>query len=226
MCSARVKPVSREMFEWLEKAGFTKIMFGLETGSEKILKSINKKIKGQDVIDLFKILKDFKFIVTTFLMCGFPGETHETISETIDLVNRMQRIHYSWIAGVGKLQVLPGTEVYSIMKASGGITDDYWLTEKPIPLYTIDYTFAELVQMEERMMNAVSFERIITYKGFKNHFMKMPLQIIRFSCENPKLFAHIVLGKIKREINSKLFAKFGLAFERRGGKLALVKRSE
>lgn len=94
-CSTRVKPVSEELFIWMEKAGFTKIMFGLESGSETILKSINKKIKRQDVLNLFHILKKFKFDVTTFLIVGFPGETWETIQETIDLVNETQKLKYN-----------------------------------------------------------------------------------------------------------------------------------
>src|SRR4030043_1681461 len=104
------------MFWWMEKAGFKKIMFGLETGSEDLLKSIHKNISQKDVIELFNTLKHFKFVVTTFLMCGFPGENDETISQTIDLVQRTQKIHYNWIAGVGKLWVYPGTEVYETMK--------------------------------------------------------------------------------------------------------------
>ena len=41
-CAGRVKPVSREMFYWMERAGFKEIQFGIETGSDKIMKSINK----------------------------------------------------------------------------------------------------------------------------------------------------------------------------------------
>ena len=203
-CSARVKPISYEMFYWLEKAGCKKIMFGLETGSQKLWESTHKKIKKSDLTDLFKLLKKFKFTVTTFLMCGFPGENNETVKETVETVRQIQRIKYSWIAGVGKLWIYPGTEVYEIMKQSGKIDDDYWMTEKDVPFNTTEYSLEELIKFENEIMDNVSLERIFTIKGFYKHFLKMPFTIIRFLLQNP---GH--LGRLKH--NSDTF--FGWTFK-------------
>src|SRR3989338_241189 len=51
LCSARIKPASVELFEVMERAGFEGIGFGLETGSEKLLKSIHKNITREDVVE-------------------------------------------------------------------------------------------------------------------------------------------------------------------------------
>jgi radical SAM superfamily enzyme YgiQ (UPF0313 family) len=184
-CSARVKPSSYDMFRWMEKAGFTKIMFGLETGSPKLLDSIHKNISQQEVIDLFETLRNFSFIVTTFLMCGFPGESEETVSETIKFVQKIQKIKYSWICGASPLIVYPGTEIYSIMKGAGHIGDDFWLTDNSVPYYTVEHSFDKLIEFENRIMDAVSLERIFTLNGFRNHFLKMPFTITKFIYENP-----------------------------------------
>lgn len=180
ICSARVKPISGEMFHWMEKAGFVKIMFGLETGSPKLLESIHKKVTRTDVINLFNTLKPFNFITTTFLMCGFPGEDDVTIQETIDLVKTTQKISYNWIAGIGKLWVYPGTEVYDIMKKRGKISDDFWLSGRPVPYFTAEQDLGTLIKFEEKLMNHLSIFRIFNPKGFIHHFMNMPLTIIRF----------------------------------------------
>ena len=196
-CSTRVKPISKEMFWWMQKAGFKHILFGLETGSEDLLKSIHKNITQKDVIKLFNMLKDFNFIITTFLMCGFPGENDETVSQTINLVQKIQKIHYIYIAGVGKLWVYPGTEVYEKMKNAGYINDDFWLSEESSPYYTVEYSLEKLVEFEERIMDNVSLEKILTFRGFKNHFMKMPMQILGFLARNPRRIAGIVRYMIK-----------------------------
>lgn len=177
VCSARVKPVSAEMFGWMKKAGFTKIMFGLETGSEKLLDSIHKSITKSDVINLFNVIKPYDFNITTFLMCGFPGETDATVQETIDLVRATQRISYNLVAGVGKLWVYPGTEVYEALKEAGKITDDFWLTDAPVPYFTAEHDVAALVRFEERMLDSLSFQRILTWRGFTGHFLRMPLAV-------------------------------------------------
>lgn len=180
VCSARVKPVSGEMFSWMKKAGFVKIMFGLETGSPRLLESIHKAITREDVLNLFHVIKPYDFNITTFLMCGFPGETAETVQETIELVQQTQRISYNLVAGVGKLWVYPGTEVYEVMKAAGGISDDFWLGDAPVPYFTAEHDLKTLVGYEERMLDSLSFRRILTRKGFFGHFLKMPGIITRF----------------------------------------------
>ena len=180
ICSARVKPVSRELFEWMKKAGFEKIMFGLETGSGKLLHSIHKNIKPDDVLQLFHMIRPFDFLVTTFLMCGFPGESDDTVRETIALVRKTQRIHYNWNAGIGKLWVYPGTEVHQIMKEKGHITDDFWMAEEPVPFFTVEHDLDGLIRFEETMMNHLSVSRALTVKGFFLHSLRFPFKITRF----------------------------------------------
>lgn len=196
-CSARVKPISSDMFYWMEKAGFKKIMFGLETGSEKLLKSIHKNISKKDVMELFETLKPFKFTITTFLMCGFPGENDNTISETIKLVKETQKIKYNWIAGVGKLWVYPGTEVYNIMKKHGRINDDFWLTEEQVPYYTVEHSLKKLIEYENRIMDCVSISRIFTFRGFRNQFLAMPLIIIKYIMQNRDKMKIIISSPIE-----------------------------
>lgn len=200
VCSARVKPISSEMFAWMEKAGFTKIMFGLETGSPKLLDAIHKKIVPQDVIALFNVLKQFNFTVTTFLMCGFPGETLETVCETMDLVKATQKIYYNCIVGIGKLWVYPGTEVYEVMKKSGAINDDYWLGDQPVPYFTVEHDLSALAEFEEMMMDTLSITRITTLRGFRKHFLSMPHVIVRFLLQrrNRDILVNIIADLIQK----------------------------
>ena len=198
-CSARVKPISYDMFYWMEKAGFKKIMFGLETGSIKLLQSIHKNITQNDVIELFETLKPFNFIITTFLICGFPGEDDNTIQETIELVQKTQKIKYNWIAGIGKLWVYPGTEVYDEMKKSSHIDDSFWLSEKSVPYYTVDHSIEKLIEFENEIMDSVSIYRIFTLRGFKNHFLVMPSTIVRYIVKNKKMLPAII--SVSLELN-------------------------
>lgn len=187
ICSGRVKPVSAEMFSWMARAGFTKLMFGLETGSPLLLESIRKKIAPEDVINLFTLLKPFDFTVTTFLMCGFPGETDDTVSETIKLVKQTQNITYNSITGIGKLWVYPGTDICRIMKDKGKLADEFWLSDEPVPYFTAEHSLEELCRFEERMMINLSICRILTWQGFRHHFLSVPGTITRFLCRRKNI---------------------------------------
>ena len=151
LCSARIKPASVELFQLMERAGFVSIGFGLETGSAKLLKSIHKSLTREEVIQTFEMLKGINISIATFLMVGFPGETDETVAETIDLIKRLQKIKYFEFAGVARLWVYPNTEVYEVLRASGKIDDSYWLTDNDVPFFTLEHSEEELERMVTRI---------------------------------------------------------------------------
>jgi len=152
VCQGRIKPISREMFYWMEKAGFVKMIFGIETGAKKLLESIHKGITKEDCINTFNILKEFKNIeVVKNLIVGFPGETEETVNETIEFTKELQRIIKMDYFYAFPLWVYPGTEVYQIGKSRGWIDDSYWLTNKPCPNFTLEHPMEWLIKMSNKI---------------------------------------------------------------------------
>ena len=84
----RVEYVSLDILLLMKKAGCWQIGYGLESGSEKILKLINKK---QTVAQMEKAITDANnagIIVRGMFMVGCFGETRDTIEETIAFVKR------------------------------------------------------------------------------------------------------------------------------------------
>jgi radical SAM superfamily enzyme YgiQ (UPF0313 family) len=135
----------------MARAGFTHIGFGLETGSARLLSSIHKNITKADVVRTFEMLKGIKINAVTYLMVGFPGETNETVAETISLVKTLQKIKYFEFVGVARLWVYPNTEVYDIMKAGGRIDDAFWLTDRNVPFFTLEHSEEGLDMMVARI---------------------------------------------------------------------------
>lgn len=195
--SARVKPVSEEMLYYMERAGFKKLMFGLETGAEKLMVNIHKGINKKDVDELFYKLKKHNFLITTFLMVGFPGENENTVAETISFVKKLQKIKYNYIVGIGKLWVYPGTEIYQTMKENNCISDNYWLTDEDVPYFTAELNLNTLKKFEGKMLDHLSISRIFTFKGFIYHFLSMPLVILKFLMQNKYLILSIIGEKIR-----------------------------
>jgi len=196
----------------MEKAGFKKLMFGLETGSEKLMKSIHKEISQEDVVDLFFKLKKTNFVVTTFLMVGFPGENENTVKETISFVKKLQKIKYSYISGVGKLWAYPGTEVYEIMLKKNLISDNYWLTDKDAPYFTAEHNEETLINFEKIMLSHLSIQKIFTLKGFFNQFLSMPTVIIKFIVHSSLHNKGLLLSLIAEIIKSKSPAAYRLTY--------------
>lgn len=110
-CSSRIDTIDEEMIDAMVEAGMNGIYFGVETGSPRMQKIINKNLDLQRVVNTCRILCDKNVMVTTSFMYGFPEETEEDIDFTLRLVYELKEM------GVKEIQfhlcaILPGTEYY------------------------------------------------------------------------------------------------------------------
>ena len=204
-CSGRVKPISAEMVKKLEQAGFTKVLLGLESGDEEILKRCHKNITQQDVIDAFKLFAKTKISVYAFLIIGLPGETLETVLNTVRFVQKIQRIKYVYYnEDVAILSVYPGTEVYEIAKAGGMINDEYWLTDKPTPIFTLESDYSQLLKFKNYLLDRISLDRYFTLAGFRAQFWMTPY-IIKYLIINKSILFTLSYKFLHKVMPKKIF---------------------
>lgn len=178
-CNARVKPMSEEMVKKLERANFGQVHLGIESGDNGILQKCHKGITQEEIIHAFKIFAKTKIAVYSFLIIGLPGENTKTIMETINFLKKLQKIKYvPNCEQVGILKIFPGTEVYDIAKAAGFVNDDYWLTDKPIPIFAVENSIEELEQYEKLFFYHLSqVAAFCTWTGFKSQFSIIPYHL-------------------------------------------------
>jgi radical SAM superfamily enzyme YgiQ (UPF0313 family) len=144
----RVDSISTEMLEWMKKAGCFMLQFGVESGSEKILENMNKRITREQIINAFKMAKEVGLQREVLLMVGYPGETDKTLNETKELIDTI--IPDMVVVSITK--VLPSTKLYELAKQQGFINDDYWLSEKTAPEYTLEHSMQDLLSMRLDIM--------------------------------------------------------------------------
>ena len=88
-CETRVDAVDKELLEKMQDAGCITIWFGVESGSEKILDKMHKKINREQVRAAFKMAQKAGMMTIASAVIGFPGETEETAWETINFINSL-----------------------------------------------------------------------------------------------------------------------------------------
>lgn len=114
-CQTRGDAVDEEILEYLKKAGFAAIGFGLETGSERLMKLVNKGETVQQNIEAIKMAKKYGFRVMGSFILGLPTETKAerrmayqlTKDLDLDLIRFNNATPY------------PGTELYKIALEEG-----------------------------------------------------------------------------------------------------------
>ncbi len=120
---SRVNYMNEEILFWMRKAGCIQISYGVESGSEKIRASLNKKIRTDDIEKAFAITIKFGILPRAYFIYGCPGESWETIKETLDLIKRIKPLVVHFFI----LSLFPGTLLYSRYKKTFKVTDDIWL---------------------------------------------------------------------------------------------------
>jgi len=106
---ARVDTVSREVLGKMKEAGCSVVSFGVETGNRGILKTIKKGITLEQVIAAVKMCTDLDITPHASFILGLPGETPETLKETVDFGEKLKDMGVSY--GFHLLAPFPGTEI-------------------------------------------------------------------------------------------------------------------
>jgi radical SAM superfamily enzyme YgiQ (UPF0313 family) len=126
----RVTSINEELVSWMKKAGCISIGLGIESGSPEMLKRMNKMQTIPQIVQAVKICKKYGLKPNPLLLVGFPGETSKSVNETIALLKTLK------LKGdPGLLFLVPGTGVYEFAKKQGYLSDEYWLTNGPMPFY-------------------------------------------------------------------------------------------
>lgn len=133
-CLGRVSSINEKLIKIMKEAGCIQIIFGIESGSQRILDRIGKKVKIEDIVNSINLCKKYEIEINYLTIVGLPGEDAKSVRELITLAKELKRVSEPAI-----LIIYPGTEVYRLAKEKGQITEDYWLSEGLCPLYTSEH---------------------------------------------------------------------------------------
>lgn len=151
---ASVRAVDEEILTWMKEAGCYQVQYGVESGSPKILKNINKQQTVDQIINAFNITKKVGMEPYAYLFIGGPGETEKTVDETISL---MKNIAPNQGPSGGILWILPGTKIYELAKAQEIISDDIWINNHEQHIfYTGEYSFKKLLGLQYRLQKGLA----------------------------------------------------------------------
>ncbi|MCX5712789.1 MAG: radical SAM protein, partial [Candidatus Omnitrophica bacterium] len=149
--SCRVRPVSEEMIASLTDSGCRHITWGVESLSDEILKTIDKKITKEEVKNAFDICAKFTDKLTTgaFFCVGAPGESKETVSETVDYLNKNIRSTHG--PGASMLYILPGTKIYADLVRKKQFNERVWIKSASVYYYTKEHSMAVLNKWRKKI---------------------------------------------------------------------------
>ena len=107
--NTRADTMDDEMAKMMYKSGCRLVSIGVESGSQKMLDNIGKKITLDDIRNTVKILKKNKIKIYNYFVIGLPWQTEETVEETIKFAIELDSNFISFYTATP----LPGTKYFA-----------------------------------------------------------------------------------------------------------------
>ncbi|MDP7116381.1 MAG: radical SAM protein, partial [Candidatus Woesearchaeota archaeon] len=167
-CATRVNCVDYELMKKMKQAGCESISYGIESGSERVIKSINKGFTKQQVVDAINDTRRVGIETRAYFMLGLVGETMDDMKQTIRFAKMIKPDYASFTLLVPH----PGTEEYEKALKEGEFDDHFWdkivlpeynFLEKPVYVPK-GMTASQLLKMHMKAYKSFYFSPYTIFK--------------------------------------------------------------
>jgi anaerobic magnesium-protoporphyrin IX monomethyl ester cyclase len=126
---SRVNVVDEEFLDRARRAGAYQISYGAESAAQPILDAMNKRIKVAEIERAVSLTLKAGMATHTSWVLGYPGETPETIEQTVDFIIKIKPT----TANVAVLRPYPETAAYSEARDAGMLVGDWHPEAEDLP---------------------------------------------------------------------------------------------
>ena len=116
----RADRVNKEVLQRMREAGFTYVSYGVESGSNEVLKTLKKGETIEEIEEAVKLSVELGFDVTLFFLVGAPGEKPEDVEKSIAVSLKYPVMDVRFY----NLIPYPGTELYKWVEENGYFVKD------------------------------------------------------------------------------------------------------
>ena len=151
----RVDAVDVKMLGLIKEAGCQRIQYGVEAGTDRMLRILKKGITVEQIRRCFHLTNRAKIDTVAYFILGNPGETIEEMNQTIRLAKEINPAYLEYAI----FNISPGTESYGMALREGVIQRDYWreyaadpCTDMPILVWTKNYSAGQLNEIRRKAL--------------------------------------------------------------------------
>jgi radical SAM superfamily enzyme YgiQ (UPF0313 family) len=155
---ARVDEPDEGLLTEMRDAGLVQLDFGVENGSEKILKILGKggrADRAEVIKKSFEVCRKLGIRTLSTFIIGSPEETREDIQESYNMAKELNADYTTFYY----LSPYPGTEIYKMAIKNGWLRADIpfsqlWAHRQPeLPIMSITFEKHELAKIRRKLQN-------------------------------------------------------------------------
>jgi anaerobic magnesium-protoporphyrin IX monomethyl ester cyclase len=187
--NSRVDCVDPEYLTALRSAGVVSIAYGIEAGSQKILDILKKRITLEQIEAAVRYTKEAGIHVKGYFMIGSPGETLETMYQTVALARRLpfDQVQFSITTPY------PGTDLWEMAVSKGLIDDPEGILKKGFfesgVMHTGSLTVDEILHFHRHVCKPLVYRKILAgvvrdWRSFPYFLSYVGRRLVRQSASN------------------------------------------
>jgi anaerobic magnesium-protoporphyrin IX monomethyl ester cyclase len=160
----RVDRLNYSLAKEAKEHGCNQMLFGAESGSQRILNLLNKNISIKDIIRSARITNELEITADYSWMIGIPGETKKDIKRTIVLIKRVKEINPDCEYSIKILFPYPKTLIYDKalelgFKPPNNLYDWSKIRRERAPLYLNHRNLLEMISITSAIVGKKVFEQ-------------------------------------------------------------------
>lgn len=217
----RCNIMDEELCDLMSKSNCAGVFLGIESGDAGVLKIMKKVATPEQYLRGMKLLNDSGIMTFASLIIGFPGETEQSVENTIALLQEARPTFFRgeiWynnprapiydksreqhgIDGFGyrwrhnSMDWERGCDM--VLKLFGGVTNSAWL-----PMYDFDFWILPYLQGK-----GLSLDQIKRFVNACGNLLSMEVGVSRGSAITDRAMAEAKLKQIAQEIKVQNFAR-------------------
>jgi len=188
-CSTRADRLNYDILRLMKRAGCHTIALGMESVDPTVLKNIRKNISPEQIREAVSLIRKNGMDTLVFCVVGFPGETKESIKQTISFLKTLDTTFIT----LGIAVPVPGTDFYKYVEENGYLLTQDWSKYDPMKKPVFSYP-------------SFSADEIAYYSncGIRQFYLRPKYVLNRLktikSCSEAKIYLSNFIGFMKRYV--------------------------
>ncbi|MCP4708940.1 MAG: radical SAM protein [Planctomycetes bacterium] len=194
-CTGRATVCDAEMLKRMRASGCVSVSYGIESGSDAILEAMGKRATQEQARQAIENTRAAGLRCPVSFMIGYPGETRETVMETVEFCKKMNIP----LSALMFTCPYPGTELYDQVKDSERFKEQYAGEEEFVLKLSdaVDLT-VNLTEMSDEELIALRSEALET--AGKNY---TPPSAVDVEKQERELYGDFLYEKAQEQMQSK-----------------------
>jgi anaerobic magnesium-protoporphyrin IX monomethyl ester cyclase len=204
-CITRLDLIDAELLAEMKAAGCSQILFGIESGSDRVLQLIDKKLNVEQIKRQTSVVDKAGILWLGFFLIGYPGEKKEDIIETVAF---MKELNAYW-SEVNIFNPLPGTQIWNKLEAERLVNSQMDFSKNS--QVSTEHCFVDDMSIEEfreiALLVAKEFDRNNSWQLYRRRLRKgllLPITIIGKIYTKLRGYILFNFSEIRRKANKLL----------------------